>query len=74
MTTQGLGKQSAHPILLGPGRLHVLSPEIVCHDNVQIPGILFVGAALQNTLHHLPLVYNKSVFQVEDSLLPVCMP
>ena len=71
---QGLGKQSAHPVLLSPGRLHVLSPEVVLHNNVQVPGILLVGAALQSTLHHLPLVDNEGVLQVENSLLPVCMP
>ena len=44
--TPGLERQSAHPVLLSPGRLHVLSPEIVCHDNIQVPGVFLVGTAL----------------------------
>lgn len=66
--------ESSHPVLLSSGRCHVLALEFVGHADVKISGILLVGTAFQNALNDFTLVNNQSVFQVEYSLLPVCMP
>ncbi len=66
--------ESSHPVLLGSGGCHVLALEFVGHADVKVPGILLVGTAFQNALNDFPLVNNQSVFQVEHSLLPVCVP
>jgi len=52
----------------------VLALEFIGHADVKVPGIFLVGAAFQNALNDFTLVNNQSVFQVENSLLPVCMP
>ena len=52
----------------------MLALELVGHADVQVPGVLLVGTAFQNALNDFPLVDNQSVFQIKDSLLPVCMP
>ena len=52
----------------------MLALKFVGHTDVKVPGILLVGTAFQNALNDFPLVNDQSVFKIEDSLLPVCMP
>ncbi len=52
----------------------MLALKFVGHADVKVPGILLVGTAFQNALNDFPLIDDQSVFKIEDSLLPVCVP
>ncbi len=52
----------------------MLALKFIGHADVKVPGILLVGTAFQHALNDFPLVNDQSVFKIEDSLLPVCVP